>query len=151
MKPHVYSEVTYINQSIEEVFDFFSKAENLNLLTPPFLKFKILTPLPIKMGVGTFIDYKIILNGIPFKWKTKISKWEQNKVFVDEQIKGPYKVWIHEHKFEMVESGVKMTDTVQYQSPGWIFEPIINKLYIESKVKEIFAYRKKVLLEQFKD
>lgn len=149
MKPHIYTEETIINRPIDEVFEFFSKAENLNLLTPTFLKFKILTPLPIAMGVGTLIDYKISLNGIPFTWKTKISTWKKNEVFVDEQLRGPYKVWIHEHKFEVVDSGVKMTDTVQYLSPGWIVEPIINKLYIEKKVKEIFEFRKKVLLQYF--
>lgn len=149
MQVHIYKEETIINKPLPEVFEFFSKAENLNLLTPEFLKFKILTPLPIAMGVGTIIDYKISLNGIPFTWKTKISKWKENEVFVDEQLRGPYKIWIHEHKFEVIDTGVKMTDTVQYQSPGWILEPIINKLYIENKVKEIFAYRKKILLNYF--
>jgi ligand-binding SRPBCC domain-containing protein len=123
------------------VFEFFSKAENLNKLTPPILEFKIITPLPIKMEKGTFIDYKIKLNGISFKWKTQITAWENNRRFIDTQIKGPYKIWIHEHLFEEENGQVKMTDTVQYLSPGWFLEPIINKLYISKKVEEIFAYR----------
>ena len=118
-----------------------SKAENLNKLTPPILEFKIITPLPIKMEKGTFIDYKIKLNGISFKWKTQITAWENNHRFIDTQIKGPYKIWIHEHLFEEENGQVKMTDTVQYLSPGWFLEPIINKLYISKKVEEIFAYR----------
>jgi ligand-binding SRPBCC domain-containing protein len=141
MKPHVYNQVTYINRPLSEVFEFFSKAENLNKLTPPILEFKIITPLPIKMEKGTFIDYKIKLNGISFKWKTQITAWENNRRFIDTQIKGPYKIWIHEHLFEEENGQVKMTDTVQYLSPGWFLEPIINKLYISKKVKEIFAYR----------
>jgi ligand-binding SRPBCC domain-containing protein len=141
MKPHVYNQVTYINRPLSEVFEFFSKAENLNKLTPPILEFKIITPLPIKMEKGTFIDYKIKLNGISFKWKTQITAWENNRRFIDTQIKGPYKIWIHEHLFEEENGQVKMTDTVQYLSPGWFLEPIINKLYISKKVEEIFAYR----------
>ena len=141
MKPHVYNQVTYINRPLSEVFEFFSKAENLNKLTPPILEFKIITPLPIKMEKGTFIDYKIKLNGISFKWKTQITAWENNHRFIDTQIKGPYKIWIHEHLFEEENGQVKMTDTVQYLSPGWFLEPIINKLYISKKVEEIFAYR----------
>jgi hypothetical protein len=149
MKPHIYQQVTYINRPIYEVFDFFSKAENLNKLTPPILDFKILTPMPIKMGTGTLIDYKIKLNGISFFWKTKITAWENNKRFEDTQIKGPYKIWIHEHLFEEIGGQVKMTDTVQYQSPGWILEPLINKLYIRRKVEEIFSFRNQELDKLF--
>ncbi len=149
MKPHIYQQVTYINRPLYEVFDFFSKAENLNKLTPPILDFKILTPMPIKMGTGTLIDYKIKLNGISFFWKTKITAWENNKRFEDTQIKGPYKIWIHEHLFEEIGGQVKMTDTVQYQSPGWILEPLINKLYIRRKVEEIFSFRNQELDKLF--
>jgi ligand-binding SRPBCC domain-containing protein len=149
MKPHIYQQVKYINRPIYEVFDFFSKAENLNKLTPPILDFKILTPMPIKMGTGTLIDYKIKLNGISFFWKTKITAWENNKRFEDTQIKGPYKIWIHEHLFEEIGGQVKMTDTVQYQSPGWILEPLINKLYIRRKVEEIFSFRNQELDKLF--
>jgi ligand-binding SRPBCC domain-containing protein len=81
-----------IRLPIEEVFDFFSNAENLNLLTPGKLNFKILTPLPVKMEKGTLIDYKISIMGIPFKWRTEITDWEPPFRFVDIQLKGPYKV-----------------------------------------------------------
>ena len=93
------------------------------------------------MEKGAFIDYKIKLNGISFTWKTEITSWEINRRFVDTQIKGPYKIWIHEHLFEEENGQVKMTDTVHYLSPGWFLEPIINKFYISKKVEEIFAYR----------
>lgn len=149
MTPHIFKQVTYINRPLSEVFNFFSKAENLNKLTPPDLQFKILTPLPIKMEKGTLIDYKIKLNGIAFSWKTKITAWENNRKFEDTQIKGPYKIWIHEHLFEEENGQVKMTDTVQYLSPGWFLEPIINKFYISKKVEFIFSHRTKVLDELF--
>ena len=147
---HSLIKTTAINRPIEEVFDFFSKAENLNKITPPDLQFKILSPLPISIKKGALIDYKIKINGIPFKWRTEISEWELNKRFIDRQIKGPYKVWIHEHTFEERNGITYMTDNVQFLSPGWILEPIINKFFIEKKVKGIFEYREKILTDLFK-
>jgi len=150
MSLHIFKQEMTIDKPIEEVFSFFSNAENLNKLTPPILDFKILTPLPIAMKRGALIDYKIKLNGIVFKWKTKITAWEPNKRFEDTQLKGPYKVWIHEHLFEVVNGKVKMTDTVTYEAPGGFLEPLINKFYISKKVAEIFEFRTKMLEEFFK-
>ena len=147
---HSLIKTTTINRPIQEVFDFFSKAENLNKITPPDLQFQILSPLPISIKKGTLIDYKIKINGISFKWRTEISEWELNKRFIDRQVKGPYKVWIHEHTFEERNEITYMTDHVQFLSPGWILEPIINKFFIEKKVKAIFEYREKTLAHLFK-
>jgi ligand-binding SRPBCC domain-containing protein len=133
------------------VFQFFSKAENLNLLTPPELSFKILTPLPIKMQAGTLIDYRIKLNGIPFNWRTEISTWKVNECFVDQQLKGPYKIWHHTHSFTAVKEGTLMIDEVKYLSPGWILEPLIEKFFIKKKVEGIFDYRNSKLKEIFPD
>ncbi len=138
---------TIIHKPIEEVFDFFSKAENLNKLTPPELYFKIITPLPITMKVGTLIDYQLKLTGIPFKWKTKITKWDPPFVFEDTQLKGPYNTWIHEHRFESVGNGTKMTDYLQYRSPGGFLEFIPHHLFVKAKVEEIFRYRNEILLK----
>jgi ligand-binding SRPBCC domain-containing protein len=135
---------------LNEVFDFFSKAENLNKITPPDMQFRILTPLPINIQKGTLIDYKIKVNGIPFKWKTLISTWEPPLRFVDEQLRGPYNTWIHEHTFEERDGKTYMKDVVKFKSPGWILEPLINALFIEKKVKGIFEYREKMLNEFFK-
>jgi ligand-binding SRPBCC domain-containing protein len=146
----VFEKVTYFDSTLEEVFDFFSKAENLNKVTPSFLNFKILSSLPIEMKKGTLIDYKIKLQGINFKWKTEITDWQPNKQFTDNQIKGPYKQWTHTHLFEIEKNKVKMTDRVEYLSPGWIFEPILDKLFIRKKINEIFEYRTKILNEVFK-
>lgn len=140
-----------INRPLEEVFAFFSKAENLNLLTPEKLHFKILTPLPIKMGKNTLIDYKIKLGGITFKWKTEITEWEPPLRFVDVQLKGPYKVWIHEHSFKANGSSTIMTDKVDYLSKGWFMEPFIHKLFVKKKLEEILDYRENKLKLIFKD
>lgn len=147
---HILTKTTVINKPLSEVFEFFSNAENLNKITPPDMQFKILTPLPIIIKKGTLIDYKIKVNGIPFNWQTEISEWEPNKRFIDKQLKGPYRVWIHEHTFEEKDGKTIMNDHVQFLSPGWFLEPIINKLFIEKKVKGIFAYREKILTNLFK-
>lgn len=140
-----------INRPIEEVFAFFSKAENLNLLTPEKLHFKILTPLPIKMEKNTLIDYKIRLGGVTFKWRTEITEWEPPHRFVDVQLKGPYKIWIHEHSFKANGESTIMTDTVNYLSKGWFMEPLIHKLFVKKRLEEILDYRENKLKLIFKD
>lgn len=149
MNSHFYYSETVIDRPLAEVFEFFSTAENLNKLTPQALEFKILTPLPIVMKQGALIDYKLKLSGIPFYWKTEISAWNPPYSFVDKQIKGPYKIWIHEHTFKEVNGKTHMRDMVEFLSPGWILEPIINALFVRKKVNEIFSYREKVLAELF--
>ncbi len=140
-KPHILEAETKLYRPIAEVFDFFSKAENLNEVTPPELSFKIKTPLPIVMQKGTIIDYRIALMGIPFGWRTLISAWEPNRRFVDEQVRGPYVLWRHEHTFEQCDGYVLMRDRVEYRSPGWILEPIVHHLFVKNKVESIFAHR----------
>ena len=107
-----------INASIETVFAFFSKAENLEQLTPQWLRFKILTPLPVIINKDSLITYRIKLFYIPMRWKTKITDWEPPHRFTDVQLKGPYKTWIHEHRFIAQGNKTKMTDIVHYEVPG---------------------------------
>lgn len=149
MKSHFIKTTTVIQRPLEEVFTFFSKAENLNEITPPDLQFKIITPLPIEMHKGTLIDYKIKLNGIPMKWRTLISAWEPPYRFVDEQLKGPYVKWIHEHRFEARGNETIMYDTVEFLSPGWILEPIVNAIFVQHKVEGIFKYREQRMQQLF--
>lgn len=149
MKPHVLEVTTIINKPLNEVFEFFSKAENLDQLTPTELKFKILTPLPIVMKKGALIDYRIQLNGIPFNWRTEITEWEPGVKFADKQIKGPYALWHHTHTFKAIGDSTEMTDRIEYLAPGWIFEPIIHQLIVKSKVEAIFKYREQKLSALF--
>lgn len=149
MKSHFLKQTTKIQKPLAEVFEFFSNAENLNLLTPPELSFLIVTPLPIKMREGATIDYRLKLSGISFNWQTLISVWNPPTKFVDEQVKGPYKIWKHEHRFEEKDGYTLMHDTVEYLAPGWIFEPLIHKLIVEKRVEGIFEYREKMLNKIF--
>lgn len=146
---HLLVSETKLYRPLAEVFDFFSKAENLNEVTPPELSFAITTPLPIAMQVGTFIDYRIKLSGIPFSWRTHIKAWNPPHSFVDEQVKGPYVRWHHTHTFEQKDGYVLMTDRVEYLSPGWFLEPIVHHLIVKSRVEAIFAYREQVFKRLF--
>ena len=91
---------TWLPRPLAEVFHFFSDAENLEKITPPWLKFWIVSPRPIEMQTGTLIDYKLRLKELPLRWQSEISVWDPPYCFVDEQRKGPYRVWKHEHRFE---------------------------------------------------
>lgn len=129
-----------------EVFAFFADAGNLEVLTPPFLGFRILTPQPIEMHPGTLIDYRISLHGLPLKWRTRIAVWEPPARFVDEQLKGPYRLWVHEHTFEDAGASTVVVDHVRYASP---FGALANWLLVAREVKTIFAYREAKLKEVF--
>lgn len=140
-KLRIISRETAVSKPIEEVFAFFINAENLNVITPPELNFTIITPLPIDIKKGTLIDYKIKLNGVSFKWKTEITLWEPPFRFIDTQLKGPYKVWIHEHICVSQGNGTIVKDIVSYLPPGWLFEPVIHKLVVKKRLDRIFDYR----------
>jgi ligand-binding SRPBCC domain-containing protein len=112
--------------------------------------FKVLVEIPEKMYAGLMIEYEVKpLLGIPMKWITEITHVDHLKFFVDEQRKGPYKIWHHEHHFKQVENGIEMTDIVTYELPFGILGKIANPLIVENKIKQIFDYRFKKVEEIF--
>jgi ligand-binding SRPBCC domain-containing protein len=134
---------------LTEVFAFFSDAHNLQVLTPPWLHFRILTPPPIPMHLGTRIEYRLRWHGLPLFWRTEISDWNPPLRFVDRQIRGPYRRWVHEHTFAQREGGTLMRDRVDYAVPGWLLEPLVSRLIVTPDVERIFAYRRGVMQERF--
>ncbi|HEY3779617.1 MAG TPA: SRPBCC family protein [Fimbriimonadaceae bacterium] len=140
---------TLVAAPLEDVFEFFSKAENLEKLTPPSLRFHVVSALPIEMRPGARIQYRLRLFGIPFKWESEITVWEPLVRFCDVQIKGPYKKWEHEHSFQRDGERTLMKDVVDYAVPGWSIAPLVHALFVRWQVKHIFAYRGKVIGEMF--
>ena len=136
--------------TLETAWDFFATPKNLNLVTPDDLVFEIISELPEKMYEGLMITYRIkpMLN-IPLDWVTEITHIKEHTFFVDEQRKGPYNIWHHEHHFEAVEGGVLMTDLLHYDIGKSIFGWVAGKLFVHDKVKEIFSYRYKILEKHF--
>ncbi len=151
MKLYTLDSIQFINKPIEDVFEFFSNPDNLSVITPPKLGFKILTPTPIKMSVGRLIDYKIYLMGIPIHWRTLITDFDPPHTFIDQQIKGPYTIWHHTHTFQKVDGGVEIKDRVVYSIPFSILGRILNFLWIRKDLENIFNYRKKVIDELFEN
>ena len=136
-----------IEKPLDEVFSFFSDAHNLVELTPPRLHLVVLTPAPIEMEVGTLIDYRLKLRGIPVRWRTEITEWNPPHFFADEQLKGPYRCWIHKHTFVETDGGTLVGDEVEYAVPGG---RLINKLIVRPDIEQIFAYRSQKLKELLK-
>ena len=139
----------FIPAPVEDVFSFFSKVENLNLLTPSWLYFNILTPLPIKMEKNVLIDYSIKLLGFRLIWKTEIMVWQPPHRFVDSQLEGPYRVWEHLHMFEEKGGGTQMEDVIRYAVPGFVLSPLIHFLFVRPRLEKIFSFREKSILEYF--
>jgi ligand-binding SRPBCC domain-containing protein len=136
----------------DQVFPFFADAANLNVLTPDWLDFRILTPLPIAMRQGALIDYRIGLKGIPMRWRTLISRWDPPHAFVDEQVKGPYLLWHHTHEFiprsREGRDGTLCIDHVRYKHLGG---PIAEALLVRKDLDRIFAYRQQKMQKLFGD
>ena len=130
-----------VARPLDEVFDFFAEARNLERLTPPWLTFAVLTPDPIPMHVGTLIDYKLRLHGIPFSWTTRIESWEPGQGFVDRQIAGPYGLWHHQHTFRAQGDTTVIGDTVDYALPLGRLGDLAHPLFVRRDVERIFAYR----------
>jgi ligand-binding SRPBCC domain-containing protein len=141
----------WLPQSPEEVFPFFADAGKLERLTPPSLRFQILTPPPIEMAVGALIDYRITLRGIPMRWQSEITAWEPPYRFVDEQRRGPYRLWVHEHVFipqrgAAQDGGTLAKDIVQYAVLGGT---IVQRLFVAAELERIFEYRNAALIDYF--
>jgi ligand-binding SRPBCC domain-containing protein len=130
-----------------QVFNFFADAGNLERITPPELNFKIITPQPIDLREGALIEYDLKLRGFPIRWRTEISKWDPPFEFVDRQLKGPYKQWIHLHTFtELPGGGTSIEDKVRYRLP---LEPLgdIMHFLVKKELAYIFDFRQKAVEE----
>ncbi len=139
----------FLPQSLEEVFPFFAQAENLNQITPPWLRFRLLTPLPIVMQQGTLIDYKIRWRWWPIRWRTEIVEWNPPHGFVDVQIKGPYRRWHHRHTFLSQAGGTLVRDEVEYDLPLGFLGRWLHQRVIRSDLEAIFDYRARRVADYF--
>lgn len=136
-----------IRRPREEVFSFFADARNLGVITPAWLKFKMVTPGPVEMASGTLIDYTIKLHGFPIRWQSEITAWDPPHRFVDEQRVGPYRFWIHEHAFDSIsETETRVRDSVRYGVPGG---RLVQRLFVSPDLERVFAFRARKLEEIF--
>ncbi len=133
----------------DEVFAFFSDAQHLDTLTPDFLHFRILTPLPIVLQAGTLIDYSLQLFRVPFRWRTRIEVFEPPSRFIDTQIRGPYRLWRHLHTFQSIPGGTRVYDRVEYALPLGPFGRLTQRLLVRDLLEDIFTYRRQRLAAFF--
>jgi ligand-binding SRPBCC domain-containing protein len=140
-RTHLLSREQWLPRPVEEVFAFFADAGNLEAITPPFLRFRILTPGPIATGAGTHIDYALRWHIVPLRWRTEIRQWQPPAMFVDVQIKGPYRLWEHTHRFEQAGTGTRMCDEVRYALPMGPLGGIAHRMVVRADLERIFDYR----------
>jgi len=146
MRTFRFSGEQWLPRPLPEVFHFFSDARNLERLTPEWLRFNVLTPEPIPMAVGTTIDYRLFWHGIPLRWTSEIAAWEPPHRFVDRQLRGPYRLWHHEHRFEEADGGTSVIDEVEYAVWGGA---LAVRFGVRRDIERIFEYRRKTLDEMF--
>lgn len=133
----------------EAIFPFYCDEKNLEVLTPPFLKFRVLNKSTAEMSEGTLINYRLSLHGLSFKWQTRIQDWSPNKRFVDMQLKGPYQNWHHVHDFIPLGGGTLIRDRVTYKLPFGLLGDTFAGWKVTGDVEKIFAYRREVIDKKF--
>lgn len=146
MKEYTLETEIWLPRSCDEVFAFFAEARNLEALTPPWLKFEVLTAGPIEMKPGTLIDYRIRVHGIAIRWRTEIAGWQPPCHFIDQQLRGPYTLWHHTHSFEERDGGTLCRDQVRYRPRGGA---LVQWLFVRRDVERIFQYRQQRLKALF--
>jgi ligand-binding SRPBCC domain-containing protein len=139
---HVLERSQRLDVPPERAFAFFGDARNLEAITPPWLRFRVVTPDPIAMRRGALIDYRLRLHGLPLRWRTRIDAWEPPHRFVDSQLRGPYALWEHTHTFAPAGAGVVMSDRVRYALPR--FAPA---WFVRRDLDRIFDYRARAIAE----
>jgi ligand-binding SRPBCC domain-containing protein len=145
MKTFTFDSSIWLPRSINEVFAFFADAHNLEVLTPPWMHFRTVTPDPIVMAVGTRFEHRLRVKGIPVRWESEITAWDPPRRFVDEQRRGPYRLWIHEHRFAPRDGGTDVVDHVEYAVPGGA---AVNYFVVAPDLRKVFGYRRRGLLER---
>ncbi len=141
---HVLRDRLTIPLPLSDVFAFFADASNLERITPPQLKFHIISPEPIVLRQGALIDYELRLMGFRFQWQTRIAVWNPPHEFVDEQLRGPYKQWTHRHRFSFADGVTTIEDDVHWRL---VFSPLGELAYpwVRWQLSRIFAYRRQAV------
>lgn len=147
---HVLRHTVTVAAPVEQVFAFFSRAENLGIMTPPDAALQIRTPRPIAVGVGAGIDYTLKLGPVRVPWRTEFEAWEPGARFVDVQLRGPYRAWWHEHRFTAIDGRTtRMEDRVYYAAPLGPLGRLVNRLFVAPKLRAIFGYRAHAIALRF--
>lgn len=147
---YVLHRVQWVPTPLDETFDFFSRPQNLARITPPWLAFRMVSDDAV-MREGLRIEYRIRPLGIPQKWVSEITAYDPPHRFVDEQLRGPYARWHHEHGFRTSKGGTEVTDTVRYALPLGPLGRLAHALFVRRQLEAIFAFRQDQLEKRLAD
>ncbi len=140
---HILERTQLLPRPRPEVFAFFADARNLEAITPDFLRFTILPPVPASLDAGSRIDYRLSLFGVPFHWRTRIAAWQPGVRFVDVQERGPYALWHHTHTFSDAGDGTRVHDRVEYRLPLGPLGEAAHPLMVRRTLDRIFDHRQR--------
>jgi ligand-binding SRPBCC domain-containing protein len=135
-----------VGAELGRTWEFFSRSQNLSRITPPWLGFRNVT-VPERVGEDSLMDHTIRWAGVPVRWRTRIVEWEPMRQFVDLQVRGPYAMWHHRHRFEAVPDGTRCEDRVLYRLPMGVVGRAVHALLVRGQLLEIFRYRRRVIGE----
>jgi ligand-binding SRPBCC domain-containing protein len=147
--PHLLQRAQFVPAPIDDVFAFFRDPQNLGVITPDWLGFRIEDAPDGNVFAGCEIGYTIRLFGAPMRWRTRIPVYEDGVRFIDEQASGPYKSWVHEHRFTPLLEGTLVTDRVEYEMPFGPLGAIARVVAVRHQLRAIFDYRARVMRERF--
>jgi ligand-binding SRPBCC domain-containing protein len=142
MSVHVLEREQLVAAPLAEVFGFFAQARNLERITPPWLRFALLTSDPIEMVPGALIDYRLRVRGVPLRWTSRIEEWAPGRGFVDCQLRGPYRLWMHRHEFAEVDGGTIVRDRVRYELPLGPIGDAVHAAIVRHDLRRIFDFRR---------
>ena len=147
MRVHLLEREQLVPRTADEVFAFFAQAHNLERITPSWLRFEVLTPGPIEMGSGTLIGYRLRVHAVPLRWISRIEEWDSGRLFVDRQVRGPYRVWHHRHEFVARAEGTVVRDRVRYALPLGRFGEVAHAAFVRRDLERIFDFRRAAVAE----
>jgi ligand-binding SRPBCC domain-containing protein len=142
MSVHLLEREQLVPRPVDEVFDFFAQARNLERITPPWLGFEVLTPGPVEMGSGTLIEYRLRVHAVPVRWISRIEEWDSGRLFVDRQLRGPYRLWHHRHEFVARAEGTVVRDRVRYALPLGRLGELAHAAFVRRDLERIFDFRR---------
>jgi hypothetical protein len=143
---HLLERSQVVQTQLDETFAFFADPQNLEAITPPWLHFRIVEA-PQRLEHGSLLRYDLRLFRVPIRWKTEISEWSPPHGFVDTQLRGPYRLWVHEHRLEAVDGGTRVSDRVRYRLPFGPVGTLVNRLLVRRWLDAIFDYRARRMAE----
>lgn len=147
MRVHRLQRRQRLERPVDEVFDLFAQARNLERITPPWLRFEVRTPEPIEMRLGTLIEYRLHVHRFPLTWISRIEDWRPGQSFIDRQIRGPYALWHHRHTFSAVDNATIVADEVDYALPLGRLGDLAHPLFVRRDLERIFDYRQAAVPE----